>query len=291
MRDALLGPGTAQRLDAKRPRRKGRDGAYAALRIGVSAIMVVASVLAGMVVLGVAATAGPLPDTIDRIRPSVVGVGSWKLRRTPPSHYMGTGFVVVDGRHCLTNAHVVAPILGGKEGEDVRLKVYALGDPEPTMRGARVVAQDRDHDLALLAFDGPPLPSFTLGDSRTVREGEPVAFTGFPIGMVLGLHPATHRGSISAIVPVADPALSARRLDAKRIRRLRHPFDIFQLDATAYPGNSGSPLYRPESGEVIAVINSVVVKRTKENALKDPSGISYAIPIQLAEPLLAEIKK
>jgi len=236
------------------------------------------------------ATAGPLPDTIDRVRAGVVGVGTWKLRRTPPSHYLGTGFVVVDGRHCLTNAHVVAPILAGKDGEDVLLKVYALGDPEPTMRGARVIAQDPDHDLALLAFDGPPLPAFPLGDSRTVREGEPVAFTGFPIGMVLGLHPATHRGTIAAIVPVADPALSSRQLDPKRIKRLRNPFDIFQLDATAYPGNSGSPLYRPDSGEVIAVVNSVFAKGTKEDALKDPSGISYAIPIQLAEPLLAKIK-
>jgi serine protease Do len=248
------------------------------------------ALIAILLVPALAASAGPLPATIDRIRTSVVGVGSWKLRRTPPSHYMGTGFVVVDGRHCLTNAHVVAPILAGKDGEDVLLKVYALGDPEPTMRAARVIAQDPDHDLALLAFDGPPLPAFALGDSRTVREGEPIAFTGFPIGMVLGLHPATHRGTIAAIVPVADPALSSRQLDPKRIKRLRDPFDIFQLDATAYPGNSGSPLYRPETGEVIAVVNSVFIKGTKENALKDPSGISYAIPIQLAEPLLANIK-
>ncbi|MGD2063926.1 MAG: serine protease [Nitrospirota bacterium] len=237
-----------------------------------------------------AATAGPLAETIDHLRTSVVGVGTWKLRRTPPSHYMGTGFVVADGRHCLTNAHVVAPFLSGKAGEDVLLKVYALGDPEPTMRGARVVTQDPDHDLALLAFDGPTLPAFPLGDSHAVREGDPVAFTGFPIGMVLGLHPATHRGTVAAIVPVADPALSSRHLDAKRIKRLRHPFDIFQLDATAYPGNSGSPVYRPESGEVVAVINSVFIKGTKENVLKNPSGISYAIPIHLAKPLLAKIK-
>ena len=235
------------------------------------------------------ASAGPLPDTIDHFRASVVGIGTWKLRRTPPSYYLGTGFVVVDGHHCLTNAHVVAKFLKDQEGEDVLLKVYAVGDPEPTMRGAHIVAQDPDHDLALLAFDGPPITPFPLGDSRTVREGEAVAFTGFPIGMVLGLHPATHRGTISAIVPVADPALSARRLDAKQIKRLRKPFKIFQLDGTAYPGNSGSPLYRPESGEVIAVVNSVFVKGTKETALTDPSGITYAIPIHLAAPLLAKI--
>ena len=54
-------------------------------------------------------------------------------------------------------------------------------------------------------------------------------------------------------------------------------FPIFQLDATAYPGQSGSPLYDGASGEVVGIINMVLVKSTKESALSQPSGISYAI--------------
>ena len=53
---------------------------------------------------------------------------------------------------------------------------------------------------------------------------------------------------------------------------------MFQLDATAYPGNSGSPVYDPDTGDVIGVVNMVLVKSTKESVLTQPSGITYAIP-------------
>ena len=63
---------------------------------------------------------------------------------------------------------------------------------------------------------------------------------------------------------------------------------MFQLDATAYPGNSGSPLYHPQTGRVVGVINKVFVKETTENVLKDPSGITYAIPARYAEALMTK---
>jgi S1-C subfamily serine protease len=71
------------------------------------------------------------------------------------------------------------------------------------------------------------------------------------------------------------------------VRRLsRGPFPVFQLDATAYPGNSGSPVYDPATGEVIGVVNMVFVKGTKEAALERPSGITYAIPSRYLVELL-----
>ncbi|WP_226498538.1 trypsin-like peptidase domain-containing protein [Ferribacterium limneticum] len=104
-----------------------------------------------------------------------------------------------------------------------------------------------------------------------------MAFTGFPIGGVLGFPPTTHRGIISAI---ALPGGHSTQLNEKLIKQLkRGSFDIFQLDATAYPGNSGSPVFDPESGHVIGVINMVFVKGTREAAITNPSGITYAIPI------------
>jgi serine protease Do len=93
-----------------------------------------------------------------------------------------------------------------------------------------------------------------------VREGEEYAFTGFPIGTVLGLFAVTHRGIISAISPIAIPQLTSNSLDPKVIRRLRDPYNVYQLDATAYPGNSGSPLYDPSTAQVIGVIHKVFVK-------------------------------
>ncbi|MCB1737317.1 MAG: serine protease, partial [Gammaproteobacteria bacterium] len=53
-----------------------------------------------------------------------------------------------------------------------------------------------------------------------------------------------------------------------------------------YPGNSGSPVYHPETGAVIGIINKVFVKETKEMVIEKPSGITYAIPIKFAKDLL-----
>jgi S1-C subfamily serine protease len=96
---------------------------------------------------------------------------------------------------------------------------------------------------------------------------------------------------VSAVAPVAIPSARANLLDPQLIRRLTGgAFEIFQLDATAYPGNSGSPLYDPDSGAVVGVINMVFVKGTKEAALTNPSGISYAIPSRHIADLLKSVR-
>jgi S1-C subfamily serine protease len=138
-----------------------------------------------------------------------------------------------------------------------------------------------------LRLSGAPLPALRLGASDELQEGAAVAFTGFPLGMMLGMQPATHRATVSAITPIVLPALSAHQLDARTIAQQRgHPFRIFQLDGTAYPGNSGSPVYDPETGLVYGVINMTVLKQLKENAISAPSGISYAIPARYVQLLL-----
>ena len=97
---------------------------------------------------------------------------------------------------------------------------------------------------------------------------------------------------VAAIAPVAIPAATGQQLDAKVLRRLREgAFPVFQLDATAYPGQSGSPLYDGASGEVVGIINMVLVKSTRESALSQPSGISYAIPSRALIELLARVKR
>ncbi|HRP66964.1 MAG TPA: S1C family serine protease, partial [Thauera sp.] len=138
---------------------------------------------------------------------------------------------------------------------------------------------------------GPPLPALRLARAGGVQEGQTVAFTGFPIGNVLGMTPVTHRGIVAAITPIGIPQANARDLNPALIRRLANDvFRVYQLDATAYPGNSGSPLYDPASGEVIGVLNMVFVKSTKESVLSDPSGISYAIPVEYLHRLLGEVR-
>ena len=235
-----------------------------------------------------------LPDTIDRVRPSIVAVGTMKPAKRanaagPALNYLGTGFVVGNGRQVVTNFHVVPQKLDVDAME--ALAVFTGHGGTGEVREARVLRSDPDHDVALLEIGGTVLPALELGPREKVREGEEIAFTGFPIGPVLGLYPATHRGIVAAITPVVIPAMSSQTLTADQIKRIRSPFEVYQLDAVAYPGNSGSPVYEVGTGRVIGVINSVLVKKTKEAALHDPSGISYAIPVRFVHDLLAGVAR
>jgi S1-C subfamily serine protease len=63
-----------------------------------------------------------------------------------------------------------------------------------------VSATDRETDLAVLRFEGPPLPALQLAEPDAALEGVEVVLIGFPIGAALGLFPATHRGLVAAIV-------------------------------------------------------------------------------------------
>ena len=233
---------------------------------------------------GTYANAAGLADTIAKIRDGIVAIGTYQATRRPPNEFHGTGFAVGDGEHIITNAHVLPVTL--KTDQKERLAVFIGDGLNAEARSATIIDMDIEHDLALLKIDGKPLPPLQIGDSQGVREGEAIAFTGFPIGMVLGLYPVTHQGIVSAVTPIAIPAVSSGRLDAATIKRLRKPYKVFQLDATAYPGNSGSPVYEPATGRVIGVINKVFVKETKENLLTQPSGITYAIPSRYIGELL-----
>lgn len=231
-----------------------------------------------------AAHCGDLSTTITQIKPSIVGIGTFQKTRSPAALLQGTGFVVADGLHILTNAHVIPDAIDYSKYET--LSVFVRQKEKIEYRGAKQIAVDKQHDVAILKIAGQALPPIALGDSTKVREGELFAFTGFPIGFVLGLHPVTHRGIVSAISPIVIPAHSSRQLNADMVRRLNAAYNVFQLDATAYPGNSGSPLYDPDTGRVVGLVNKVFVQQSKENLLTQPSGISYAIPIQYAKTLL-----
>jgi S1-C subfamily serine protease len=151
-----------------------------------------------------------------------------------------------------------------------------------------VVATDTARDLALLKIEGAPLPALTLGNSDSAREGWQLYFTGYPIGSVLGLNPSTHRAGLAAVIPIFTPLAAASQLNARTLKQAREPYEVFGLDAIAYPGNSGSPVWHPDTGEVLGVINSVYVKGAKEAALSAPSGISYAIPVKYVHQLLEQ---
>ena len=231
-----------------------------------------------------------LIDVVARVKPAIVIVGTFKATNSPRFTLRGTGFVVGDGNFAVTNAHVIPE--GLEKDPESKIVIQArTPQNELQARLATVLEIDKPRDLALLQFDGPPVPKLSIRDSDAVREGQSIAFMGFPIGGALGFSPVTHRGIISSITAIALPSSNSTQLNARNVASLRSGgFNVFQLDATAYPGNSGGPMFDADTGEVIGVINMVFVKGTKESALTNPSGISYAIPSKYVMELLARHK-
>jgi S1-C subfamily serine protease len=238
-----------------------------------------------------AARAG-LPEVVAAAKPGVVAVGLYDPLASPRFAFRGSGFVVGDGRLLATNAHV----LPDDPLQEPRLVLQLRGERRPgtdevamAVRRLTLLRVDRMHDVALLQIAGEPLPALALAGDDSAREGQAVAFIGFPIGGLLGFSPVTHRASISSITPIALPPPNASRLDAAAAARLRQgPFDIYQLDGSAYPGNSGGPLLDVDTGQVLGLVNMVLVKNSREALLSNPSGISYAIPVRFLRALIEQ---
>jgi S1-C subfamily serine protease len=198
-----------------------------------------------------------------RVLPSVVNITSKALvfnffYGTVPSEGQGSGFILDKAGHVLTNFHVVE---GANRGVKVMLSNKNSYD-------AKVVGSDKAHDLALLQIDAPNLQPVTLADSSELSVGQKV----YAIGNPFGLAGTMTRGIISAIRPI-------RSADGAPIA------DAIQTDAAINPGNSGGPLLNSR-GEVIG-INTMIAS----NGADQSSGIGFAIPINTAKAVLADLTR
>ncbi len=196
-----------------------------------------------------------------KVLPSVVNITSTTLvfdffYGTVPQQGQGSGFILDKSGHILTNFHVVD---GANRGIEVMLS-------NKRRYPARVVGTDKVHDLALLQIDAPDLQPVTLADSSQLNVGQKV----YAIGNPFGLSGTMTRGIISSI-------RSIRNADGAPIE------DAIQTDAAINPGNSGGPLLN-SSGEVIG-INTMIAS----NGADQSSGIGFAIPINTAKAVLADL--
>ncbi len=198
-----------------------------------------------------------------RVLPSVVNITSTTLvfnffYGTVPQQGQGSGFVLDKAGHVLTNFHVVE---GANRGIEVMLS-------NKRRYQAKVVGTDKVHDLALLQIDAPNLQPVTLADSTDLAVGQKV----YAIGNPFGLSGTMTRGIISSI-------RSIRNADGTPIE------DAIQTDAAINPGNSGGPLLNSR-GEVIG-INTMIAS----NGADQSSGIGFAIPINTAKAVLADLTR
>jgi serine protease Do len=180
-RKSLLPPGL-YRIYATLPdpvwRLAGHGNLQAAYQLGAAAAVAAAARLADVA------------DTLEAVKPGVVGVGVFNPTGSPRANLQGTGFAVLDGRYVVSCAHIFAKPLDSEKKETHA--VFIGRDRQMAVRPAKLIATDRARDLALLKIEGDPLPALKLGDSDRAREGWQLYFTGYPIGSVLGaqsLHP------------------------------------------------------------------------------------------------------
>ena len=178
-----------------------------------------------------------------------------------PAISQGSGFIIDDEGHILTNEHVVV----GADDVYVTLK-------DGREFEAEVVGADERSDIALLRVDladlngGDPLPApVKIGDSDILEVGQWVVAIGAPFGLK---HTVT-QGIVSAI---------GRHLP----RDLYVPF--IQTSAAVNPGNSGGPLMNLQ-GEVVG-INAQILSTSRVNA-----GIAFAIPINVAMDIQRSLRE
>jgi S1-C subfamily serine protease len=169
----------------------------------------------------------------------------------------GSGFLIDNDGHILTNAHVVA----GAKRVDVQ-----LGDGDTQQ--AQIVGTDPSTDVALLKVDdtegATPVP---LGDSSKVQVGDPVVAIGNPFG----LDRTVTTGIVSAL---------QRQIQAPNGFSIS---DVIQTDAAINPGNSGGPLI-DGAGQVIG-INSQIESQSGGNV-----GIGFAVPIKTAADVVSQLE-
>lgn len=207
---------------------------------------------------------GDLQDTLINIykdiNPSVVHI--FALQQNIPLG-SGTGFVIDNEGHILTNNHVIAT------ADELELKF-----PGGIRSKATVVGTDEDADVAIIKVDQLPegVQPLVLGDSSNLQVGEFVVAIGNPFGqdssMSLGIVSAVGRG-----LP------SDRQLPGGG--RYQLP-DAIQVDAPINPGNSGGPLLNL-AGEVVG-INARIFSETGAN-----SGVGFSIPIDIVERMIPSL--
>jgi S1-C subfamily serine protease len=168
----------------------------------------------------------------------------------------GSGFLIDDDGHILTNAHVV----------DGAQKVQVeLGDGDT--QDAEVVGTDPSTDIALLKVDDTNgVKPLELGDSSAVQVGDPVVAIGNPF--------ALDRTVTSGIVSALQ-----RQIQAPNGFSIS---DVIQTDAAINPGNSGGPLI-DGSGRVIG-INSQIESQSGGN-----EGVGFAVPIKTAQDVVGQL--
>ena len=197
-------------------------------------------------------------SAVEKVSKSVVNIASVRtgrdqLFRVFPVEGVGSGVIIDERCHVLTNNHVV--------DEAQKLKITLT---DGRMFNGKVIGSDETTDLAAIKLDSTEtLPFAALGNSDDLKIGQIVIAIGNPFGLTGG------------------PTVTAGIVDSlnRKIQFDKGVLELIQTDAAINPGNSGGPLVNTE-GEVIAI-----------NTAKMPyaHGIGFAVPANNAKTVMTEL--
>ncbi|QEK13483.1 trypsin-like serine protease [Crassaminicella thermophila] len=204
-----------------------------------------------------------IPEVVKKAIPSVVGIKTTTFERdfffgVRRGQGVGTGVIVDNKGYILTNSHVVDE----KRAEDVRVLLYDGRELK-----ADVLWNDPFLDLAILKIKAQDLSVACLGDSDKLEVGQLAIAIGNPLGL------AFERTVTSGIISGLERSIEISQFESIE--------GLIQTDASINPGNSGGPLLNSE-GEVVG-INTVKIKTGE--------GLGFAIPINIAKPIVDEFIK
>lgn len=224
--------------------------------------------------------AKPIPEIVNDIMPSVVGVSA-NFKFTQESYDFfgwgtapqqreatgtGTGFIISEDGYIVTNAHCVYDSSEYHAGEAVDVSILFSDESEME---AKIIAYDVETDIAVLKVDKTGLKPAVIGNSDDLMVGELVIAIGNPLGFDLF-------GSVtSGIVSALNRQISVNEKS----------MSLIQTDAAINSGNSGGPLLN-SCGQVIG-INSA--KMSSSYGTASIEGLGFAIPISDAKAIIDDL--
>ena len=167
-----------------------------------------------------------------------------------PRTGMGSGLVIDDQGHILTNDHVVA------DADDLRV-TFIDGQELP----ARLVGQDPRTDLAVIRVEGSTAKPAEFGDSNRMQVGDWVIAIGNPFGL-------DHSVTVGVLSAKGRYGFAAGQLE-----------DFLQTDASINPGNSGGPLVNLD-GQVVGINTMIAGLGT---------GVGFAVSESMARPIAQQL--
>ncbi len=204
------------------------------------------------------------PDVVEELTPSVVHILSEAATldvfgQVTPTRGVGTGFIIDEEGHIVTNNHVIT-VDGGQPAQQITV---TLSDGRQFQ--ARIVGRDPPNDLAVLQIDADGLTPVELGSSEALQVGDDVLAIGNALDLPGG--PTVTKGVVSAKGRLIQQA------------GITIP-DVIQTDAAINPGNSGGPLVN-RFGQVVGITTAVI--------RGEAEGIGLVISIDSARPIVEEL--